>query len=194
MQTSNDKFRSVIALGSNLEPRMVALQKALDLWRGREDIDFIAVGRVYETEPEPKPGFTFDTDFLNTCIAVDTPLSALELIGVCKEIEKSCGRSFAREGEEKKKKSGDRVIDCDLIFHGDTAVEEVDVNVPHPRWAIRNFVVLPLNDIRDHLTNWQREEVAKAVRNIDSKKIIPPYGTLRHSQNYVTTLKRRVPK
>ena len=177
MPTSHNKFRSVIALGSNLEPRMVALQKALDLWRVHENIEFIAVGRVYETEPEPKSGFTFDTDFLNTCLAVDTSLSAAELIGVCKEIEKSCGRDFAREYRSK---TGDRVIDCDLIFHGDTVVEEVDVNVPHPRWAIRIFVVLPLNDIRDHLTEWQREEVAKAVRNLDSKKIMAPYGTLRN--------------
>ena len=172
-QEISGKFRSVIALGSNLEPKMVALQKALDLWRGRDDVVYIGVGMVYETEPEPKPGFIFDSDFLNTCLAVDTDLSARELVGVCKAIEKSCGRDFESEHDVK---NGDRVIDCDLIFHGDESVNEDGLIVPHTRWDMRNFVVLPLCDIREYLTIKQREKVELAVKNVE---IIPPYGKLR---------------
>ena len=167
------KYRSVIALGSNLEPKMVALQKALDLWRGHEDVVYIGVGRVYEPEPEHKPGFIFDSDFLNTCLAIDTDLSAAELVGVCKEIEKSCGRDFAKEHDLK---NGDRVIDCDLIFHGDESVSEEGLIVPHIKWDERNFVVLPLYDIREHLTSMQKEKVELASGNVE---IIPPYGRLR---------------
>jgi len=168
-------YRCVISLGSNLEPRLLALRKALDLWAKQDDITCIAVGWVYETVPEPKPGFTFDTDFLNTCLALDTSLSAHDLISICKKIEKICGRDFEKELQLQ---AGDRVIDCDLIFHGDESVHDDTLIVPHPKWHTRNFVVLPLYDIRDHLTVLQKEKVARALDNLDPRDIIAPSSKL----------------
>jgi 2-amino-4-hydroxy-6-hydroxymethyldihydropteridine diphosphokinase len=144
-------IRAVLALGSNMGDRLQFMQRGLDLLR--EHVEIRAISGVYESEPE---GDNLEGDFLNAAIAIDTELSAEELLEVCQKAEEDCGRQrFFQESS----KSRNRTLDCDIIFYGKGNVEETGLRIPHPRWRERCFVVMPLLDILDELVDGQRREV-----------------------------------
>ncbi|MCX6644909.1 MAG: 2-amino-4-hydroxy-6-hydroxymethyldihydropteridine diphosphokinase [bacterium] len=146
--------RAVIAMGSNIEDRWSYLQKGLDLWRNSGGVNVLAVSSIIETKPVAEHGEIFDLDFLNLCFVCDVTLSPLELMDLCHKIEKKCGRDRDRE-----KKSGnrDRTLDCDIIFYGDREIVHTspELIIPHPRWKGRDFVVKPMMELREYLTEWQ---------------------------------------
>ena len=74
-------------------------------------------------------------------IQISTSLTPVQLLGFLKSIEKHIGR---RKTIEK----GPREIDLDLLLYDDIVMrdEEVDLTVPHPLIAEREFVLRPLNE------------------------------------------------
>ena len=40
-----------------------------------------------------------------------------------------------------------RVIDIDILFYGDTILDEPDLRIPHPRLHEREFVLVPLCEL-----------------------------------------------
>jgi 2-amino-4-hydroxy-6-hydroxymethyldihydropteridine diphosphokinase len=79
-------------------------------------------------------------DFVNAAAGLLTQLSPQQLLAVLLDIERSMGRN---RGE----RWGPRVIDLDLAWMVDAAVNEPGLTVPHPGVSIRNFVLYPLADI-----------------------------------------------
>jgi 2-amino-4-hydroxy-6-hydroxymethyldihydropteridine diphosphokinase len=63
-----------------------------------------------------------------------------ELLAGLLGIERSMGR-------EQRERWGPRVIDLDLLWMVDGAVDEQGIKVPHPGVSTRNFVLYPLADI-----------------------------------------------
>ena len=57
-------------------------------------------------------------------------------------IETKYGRDRANEV-----RNGPRTLDLDLLLHGDSVVNEDDLEVPHPRMEERAFVLEPLAQI-----------------------------------------------
>jgi len=57
------------------------------------------------------------------------------------EIEKQLGRKRSGNGYSS------RTMDIDIIFYGDSVIDEPDLVVPHPRMHLRNFVLVPLCEI-----------------------------------------------
>ena len=159
---SGMKHRSVIALGSNLGDRSEYIRRAVDLWRSSKGVNLLKVSGIYETDPV---GENLSSDFLNCCIAVDVSISPRDLLEACLNIEKNCGRIRSEGGLSG---TNDRTMDCDMIFYGDETIGEKGLKIPHPRWAERLFVVRPMNDIRDFLTEWQRERLDGVLAGFDS--------------------------
>ncbi|MDR1609971.1 MAG: 2-amino-4-hydroxy-6-hydroxymethyldihydropteridine diphosphokinase [Candidatus Symbiothrix sp.] len=127
-----------LALGTNLGDRHLNLQKALSLIAGKTG-NFSAISSVYETEPW---GFKSKNKFLNQVVAVETDLSPLEILKQTQEIERQIGR---------KEKTGhsyqDRLIDIDLILYGNIILNTGEIQLPHPLFHKRRFVLEPLNEI-----------------------------------------------
>ncbi len=63
-----------------------------------------------------------------------------ELLDAVKSIEAEMGRVPGPAG-------GPRVIDIDILLAGDRTLDTVRLQVPHPRLAQRNFVLVPLSEI-----------------------------------------------
>jgi 7,8-dihydro-6-hydroxymethylpterin-pyrophosphokinase len=53
--------------------------------------------------------------------------------------------------ERTEDRNAPRPIDIDIIYAGDQVIDSGGLEVPHPRWAERRFVVEPLCDIRPSL-------------------------------------------
>jgi len=51
----------------------------------------------------------------------------------------------------------------DVLFVGDHVVDGPELRLPHPRWRVRDFVVVPLLDVAPDLTDPESGAVVKDV-------------------------------
>jgi 2-amino-4-hydroxy-6-hydroxymethyldihydropteridine pyrophosphokinase len=132
--------RAYLALGTNLGDKPLNLERAIALIAERVGA-VSAISSLYESEPW---GFDSDNSFLNMAIAVDTALEPEKLLSATQQIEKEMGRT---------RKSGsshayqDRIIDIDIILYGDITYKSDNLEIPHPLYKQRPFVMIPLQEI-----------------------------------------------
>ncbi|MEY2747521.1 MAG: 2-amino-4-hydroxy-6-hydroxymethyldihydropteridine diphosphokinase, partial [Planctomycetota bacterium] len=140
--------QAAIALGSNVGAREEHLAHALRRLSEAEGTRLVRASSWIETEPVGGP--SGQGRYLNGACLVETTLEPRALLALLHEIERERGRERARE-----ERNGPRTLDLDLILCGDLVVSEADLQVPHPRWRERAFVLEPLAqvapDLRDPL-------------------------------------------
>ena len=127
-----------LALGTNLGNKPVNLLCAIGHIAAETGI-FSAISSVYGTKPQ---GFDSKNDFLNMLVCVETLLPPGEILIITQSIEKTMGR--------KRKTSGfyeDRIIDIDLIAYDDLILRTENLQLPHPLFHRRLFVLEPFNEI-----------------------------------------------
>ena len=147
------KHEVYLGLGSNLGDRETNITRAIELIRERVGL-VIRQSSLIETEPW---GFESSNKFLNGVILVETSLNPRQLLKATQKIERQLGR---------KKKStdsclltpdscfltpvsySDRSIDIDILLYDDLTVDEPDLKIPHPLMEQRDFVMIPLNEIK----------------------------------------------
>jgi 2-amino-4-hydroxy-6-hydroxymethyldihydropteridine diphosphokinase len=127
-----------LCLGGNLGNCLETFEKAiLSLEKG--DIVVSKRSSVYLSEAW---GMTNAPDFHNLVIAVNTRLSAQELMQLLLETEKKSGRKRNEPGTYQS-----RIIDLDILFYNREIVQTKELEIPHPRLHLRRFVLEPLNEI-----------------------------------------------
>jgi len=129
-------MRVYIALGSNLGNREEYLRAAVRGLSERQ-VDITGTASVYSTAPRD---VLDQPRFLNTAIEADTTLSPQELLAACLDIEKNNNRVRSIN-------KGPRTLDIDIIFYGTEIIRTPDLTIPHPRFALRRFVLAPLAEI-----------------------------------------------
>jgi 2-amino-4-hydroxy-6-hydroxymethyldihydropteridine diphosphokinase len=129
--------RAVIALGSNVGDRRAAFAFAA----GRLSLLLtgFTLSDLIETEPEGE-GLQDQPLYLNAVATGETSLAPRELLDALLQIETDHGR-------ERPFPNAPRTLDLDLILLGDTIVVEPGLEVPHPRFRERFFVLGPLAEI-----------------------------------------------
>lgn len=126
-----------VALGTNIEPTEEHLNDALKLLEEHRGIVIQSKSSIYVTAPV---GYIDQEDFLNMVIAIETSLSAIELLNFCQEIERSLGR-------RKTIRFGPRTIDLDILVYNQEDRKTERLIIPHPRMHERAFVLIPLEEI-----------------------------------------------
>jgi 2-amino-4-hydroxy-6-hydroxymethyldihydropteridine diphosphokinase len=144
--------RIFLALGSNLGDRKANLEAALAGLEAR-GVRVLRRSRVWETEPV---GVVDQPPFLNMAAEIETELTPLELLNVAQEVEVSTGRQPTFRW-------GPRVIDIDLILWGDKMIREPRLQVPHPRFRARGFVLKPLAEIAPEAVDPESGETMAAL-------------------------------
>jgi 2-amino-4-hydroxy-6-hydroxymethyldihydropteridine diphosphokinase len=135
--------KAYIGIGANLGDREGAIASAVDLLHAEEGLEVLAVSALRETDPV---GYVDQPRFLNGAVAVETSLTARELLGRLLEIERRLGR-VRGEGL----RFGPRTIDLDLLLYGDETIDEPGLQVPHPRLTERRFALEPLAELAPEL-------------------------------------------
>ena len=130
-----------IALGANLGNRRAAFDFAIE--RLSHLLTNLLVSNVIETEPEGE-GLQDQPLYLNAVAVGETSLPARELLDALLGIEHAYGRERPFAGAP-------RTLDLDLILLGDTRVDSPGLQVPHPRFRERFFVLGPLAEIAPDL-------------------------------------------
>ena len=92
---------------------------------------------IYESKPF---GEVPQDNFLNAVIKISTGLNISSLFDFLKSTEKLVGRTDSVRW-------GPREIDIDLLYFNDLLHSTEKISVPHPGIQLRDFVILPLNEI-----------------------------------------------
>ena len=108
---------------------------------------------LIETEPW---GFASENMFLNAVILCETSLTPRQLLKTTQRIERDLGktkshatrRSLSTDTHRPSPVFSDRPIDIDILLYDDLTVDEPDLKIPHPLMHQRDFVMIPLNEIR----------------------------------------------
>ena len=129
---------AVLGLGSNLGDRESNLAAAITSLGIYNDISAINSASFYESEPLYE---TNQPKFLNTVISCNTEFSAFQLLDAVQYTELLLGRPKER-GENQP-----RIIDIDILVHGESVMETEELVIPHPHIIHRKFVLIPFDEI-----------------------------------------------
>lgn len=136
-----DNHTVYLALGSNLGDRLTNLKQAISALTPQMNVK--AKSEVYETPPW---GYEDQPKFLNQVVKVQTYLAPEALLKHLKRLELALGRKESFP-------NGPRLIDIDILFYDDLALDTASLVIPHPRLHERAFVLLPLMDIDPDLVH-----------------------------------------
>jgi 2-amino-4-hydroxy-6-hydroxymethyldihydropteridine diphosphokinase len=109
----------------------------------KHNIKVKKVSSFYETPSYPNKK---NPKFINISIKIQSDLKPLELLKIIKSIEKKIGRS-------KDKRNRPRVCDIDIIDFKKLKINKSNIQLPHPRLHLRNFVLFPLKEIEPKWTH-----------------------------------------
>ena len=126
---------------------------------GEAGMKVVKVSRVHATAPLGPGG----RRFANAAVAVESMLPLAEVLSRLKAIETAFGRRRGR-------RLGDRVLDLDIIGSGDTVMASRRLQVPHPRLALRRFVLDPLCEIAP---DWRHPQLFATVRQLRARAMRP---------------------
>jgi len=129
--------RAAIAIGSNLGNRDDAIAFASS--QLSHLLSNFCISETIETWPVGE-GTENQNLYLNAVAVGETDLPARELLEALLAIEQAFGR-------ERPFKDAPRTLDLDLVLLGSDIVVESGLEVPHPRFRERFFVLGPLAEI-----------------------------------------------
>jgi len=141
-----------LGLGSNMGTREAHLQQALNKLQAR-DLRFRRASSLYETEPM---GLREQPWFLNQVAEFETELHPLQLLRRIHHVEKTLGRKRVIL-------NGPRTIDIDILLYGDTILKTTGLEIPHPRYRERRFVLEPLAELNPTLKDPETGQTTAAM-------------------------------
>ena len=130
-----------VAIGSNLGDRRANLTTAVSALKCV--LQEIRVSDFVETVPE---GGVNQPDYLNAAVIGRSEELPMRLMEAFQDIERSCGRT-------RPYRRASRTLDIDLILMGDIVIKSPRLEVPHPRFRDRSFVLEPLCSIAPDLVD-----------------------------------------
>ena len=154
-------MRCAVALGSNLGDRAGHLDFAAA--RLRTLLDDLIVSAYLDTEPV---GVGNQPHYLNAAVVGSPPAGMMPraLVDALLAIERERGR-------ERPFPRAPRTLDLDLVLYGDVIVKEEGLEVPHPRFRERAFVLGPLAaiapELRDPVSGKTVRELWRSLLNVD---------------------------
>ena len=139
--------QALISVGSNCNHPRQQILKAFGVLKKR--YQQVEMSSLYVTEPV---GGVPQDDFVNAALRLKVSVSAEDFLADLLEMEIAAARN--RETEISK---GPRTLDLDIILFGDRISQDPSLELPHPRFRERRFVLEPANeiapDLKDPLSN-----------------------------------------
>lgn len=154
--------RVYIALGSNLANPLHQVQSALNALAELPQTKLIATSSLYRTPPL---GPQDQPDYLNAVVALDTDLSAENLLDHTQKIEQEHGRV------RKDERWGPRTLDLDILLFGDEIINTERLTVPHYDMKNRQFMLYPLAEIAPELRFPSGESLQSVIAQLSAEPL-----------------------
>ena len=146
--------KTVLLIGGNVGDRFNYLSKCIELVKQNVG-EIVQASSIYQTAPW---GNTDQQDYLNQALEVETSLLPSELLAKCRAIENALGR-------KRDLRWGERTLDVDIIFYNQLIINSEKLLIPHPRYTLRNFVLIPLNEIiPNYICPEHKEPIASLLK------------------------------
>ena len=142
VKESDRRHAVYLGLGSNLGDREANMEEAIRLIQERVG-EIARRSSFIETAPW---GFNSSHRFLNGAVLCLTEKSPREVLRLTQAIERQLGRE-TKTGATRH--YSDRPIDIDILLYDDLTMDEPDLKIPHPLMTERDFVMIPLNEIKN---------------------------------------------
>ncbi len=152
-QDISEKQANIIYLGigSNLGDRIKNIKKAINMLF-LNNIKILQTSSYYESFSWPNPK---NPKFINIVLKINTKINPINLLKICKKIEKKLGRVKTR-------RNSPRVCDIDILDF-DKKISKLSIDLPHPRMHTRNFVLIPLFEIDK---NWSHPILKQHIKSL----------------------------
>jgi len=150
-----------ISMGANLGDPVASHRRAIALLRAHPHIHRLRVSRLYRTSPMsclPQP------DYFNSACEFMTDLSPLDTLQLMQEIEQKLGKG-------KKHKDAPRLFDIDIVLYGNKVIHSEQLQIPHPYWGDRLFVLCPLFDLAPKIGPYDVEKRIQELRKSSVDRI-----------------------
>lgn len=154
--------RVYIALGSNLANPLHQVQSALNALTELPLTTLIVTSSLYRTPPL---GPQDQPDYLNAVVALDTDLSAENLLDHTQKIELEHGRV------RKDERWGPRTLDLDILLFGDEIINTERLTVPHYDMKNRQFMLYPLAEIAPELHFPSGESLQSVIAQLGAEPL-----------------------
>jgi len=149
-----------LGIGSSLGNRKLNIEKT-KFSLIENNIDILETSSYYESLSWPNPD---NPKFLNIVLKINTKLTPLKLLKICKKIEKKIGR-------KKSYKNAPRECDIDILDFNSCVIKS-NINLPHPRMHTRNFVLFPLFELnKDWIHPSLKQDIKKLINALPKKSI-----------------------
>ena len=129
-------YPTYLSIGSNLGDRERAVLGLARCLETQRIATRIRVSALYETEPVACQS---GGDFVNAVVELQPLLSPGDLLIGLKALEKMMGRAGGHNEP--------RELDIDIVAMGETTMQTGELTIPHPRYAERAFVLVPLQEL-----------------------------------------------
>lgn len=150
-----------LSLGSNVGDRAAYLRSALQALPEAR-IEVLRTSSFYETEPVECREQAW---FLNMVVECRTELFPVQLLGRLQKIEAQFGRKRITA-------KGPRTLDVDIILYGRAIVKTATLEIPHPRFRERRFVLEPLAElVPDFIDPVTNRTIADLLRQTAAQKV-----------------------
>jgi len=128
--------RAYVGVGANLGDATAAVRDALTALDRLPGTRVAAASSLYRTAPVDAIG----PDFVNAVAALDTTLTAEDLLQALHGLERDQGR-------QRPYRNAPRTLDLDLLLWGERCCGDPALTLPHPRMHLRAFVLEPLAEL-----------------------------------------------
>lgn len=128
-----------LGVGANLGDPLETIIQAWSLLSSDKHLHELKSSHVYWTEPVSSISQPW---YLNCVWSFSTSYSSLELFDLLQGVEKKLGKF-------PKPKEAPRFLDLDILLFNDERINTESLQIPHPKWKERGFVLVPLGDLTD---------------------------------------------
>ncbi len=131
-----------LGLGSNIGDSVAIIKNAIQSISKIPLTRHLKTSRLFLTTPVSDIP---QADYINAVCKLQTSLPVEGLFQELQKIEVDLGKKI-------KPKNAPREIDIDILFFGTVSCDNAQLQIPHPRWKERLFVLMPLWDVTEEIT------------------------------------------
>ncbi len=135
---SSRPFQTILGIGGNIGDVRRRFNHLFVYFQRSPFLEIVQTSPILKNPPF---GYLEQDDFYNALIVVKTCLRPKALLRYILRVEKKFRRrrSFA---------DAPRTLDIDMIFYEDIQMKSKELTLPHPSWANRNSVLIPLSYLK----------------------------------------------